>query len=99
MASERPVIQTTFNLHTDDIQEIKPGEALMVNAAGQFRLKQIMEPREYLPCSFERIYFSRGNDRDIYQERKRLGQQLAEPVLKAILIHPQHGRDCLLRFA
>ena len=84
VASERPVIQTTFNLHTDDIQEIKPGEALMVNAAGQFRLKQIMEPREYLPCSFERIYFSRGNDRDIYQERKRLGQQLADPVLKAI---------------
>ena len=84
VASERPVIQTTFNLDADAITELKPGEALVVHRDGAFATHQILEPKRYSACSFERIYFSRGSDRDIYQERKRLGEQLIEPILKAI---------------
>ena len=84
VASERPVIQTTFNLDADAITELKPGEALVVHRNGAFATHQILEPKIYSACSFERIYFSRGSDRDIYQERKRLGEQLIEPILKAI---------------
>ena len=84
IASERPVLQTTFDLRREDIREIQPGQALIVTQAGEVRFQQIIEPREYLPCSFERIYFSRGNDRDIYQERKQLGRLLVPQVLKAI---------------
>lgn len=84
IASERPVLQTTFNLDCDQIKAIKPGEALIVNASGEMSFKQIIQPREYLPCSFERIYFSRGNDRDIYQERKALGHHLTQQVLDAV---------------
>jgi len=84
LASERPVIQTTFDLATDDIQELQPGQSLIVRRNGESHLEQILPPKEFSACSFERIYFSRGSDRDIYQERKRLGEQLMQPILKAI---------------
>lgn len=84
IASERPVIQTTFDLHCDDIIELKPGEALCVTQAGDVKTHQIIEPKDYSACSFERIYFSRGNDTDIYKERKQLGRQLQQQILKAI---------------
>ena len=84
VASERPVLQTTFDLSADDICELKPGQALIVRKSGDSRLEQIMPARKLSACSFERIYFSRGSDRDIYQERKRLGEQLTQPIMKAI---------------
>ena len=84
IASERPVIQTTFDLHASDINELKPGQALWVNQAGEVNIDQIIPQKEYSACSFERIYFSRGNDTDIYQERKQLGKQLQQQILKAI---------------
>ena len=84
IASERPVLQTAFNLSCEDISRINPGEALIVNASGELSFRQIIEAQEYLPCSFERIYFSRGNDRDIYKERKALGHNLTDQVLKAV---------------
>ena len=83
-ASERPVLQTTFNLHTEDVQELLPGQSLIVRRNGKSILEQILPPQQYSACSFERIYFSRGSDRDIYQERKRLGEQLMQPIMKAI---------------
>ena len=84
MASERPVLQTTFNLHTEDVQELQPGKALIVRRNGESLLEQILPAQKLSACSFERIYFSRGSDRDIYQERKRLGEQLMQPIMKAI---------------
>ena len=109
LASERPVIQTTFDLDTDAIQELQPGQALIVHRNGDFKLEQILGGEtavansipadaptrslsfftphssfKYSACCFERIYFSRGSDRDIYQERKRLGEQLTQPILKAV---------------
>ena len=84
VASERPVLQTTFDLQYEDIGELSPGEALIVRRNGECHLEQIMPPEQLSACSFERIYFSRGSDRDIYQERKRLGEQLTLPILKAI---------------
>lgn len=84
VASERPVLQTTFDLECDDVVELKSGEALIVNNAGEVRKKQIIEQRGFAPCSFERIYFSRGSDRDIYRERKKLGQMLTPSILKAV---------------
>lgn len=84
VASERPVIQTTFDLSSDDILELKPGQALIVRKQGTVLLEQILEQQKYSACSFERIYFSRGSDYDIYQERKRLGEQLTPAILKAI---------------
>ena len=84
LASERPVMQTTFDLQAEDIHELQPGQALIVNKSGSNRLEQIMPAQQLSACSFERIYFSRGSDRDIYQERKRLGEQLTGPILKAI---------------
>ncbi len=84
LASERPVLQTTFNLATDDIHELPAGEALIVRKNGEVRLEPILLKQHYAGCSFERIYFSRGNDRDIYQERKRLGEQLTQPILDAL---------------
>ena len=84
MASERPVLQTTFNLHTEDVQELLPGKALIVRRNGESMLEQILPAQKLSACSFERIYFSRGSDRDIYQERKRLGEQLMQPIMKAI---------------
>ncbi|MCR4854068.1 MAG: amidophosphoribosyltransferase [Prevotella sp.] len=87
VASERPVIQTTFDLSTEDIQELKPGNALIVNRKGAVVLHSPLLEKEggvASPCSFERIYFSRGSDRDIYQERKRLGEQLTPAIMQAI---------------
>ena len=84
MASERPVIQTTFYLETDDICELGPGQSLIVTKSGQIHLEQILPAKKYSACSFERIYFSRGSDRDIYNERKRLGEQLVPAVMQSI---------------
>ena len=83
-ASERPAIQTTFNVNYKLIKEIKPGHALIVKKNGKVAELPFIEPRERLSCSFERIYFSRGTDRDIYFERKQLGNLLAETVLKSV---------------
>lgn len=84
VASERPVIQTTLNVDADAIHELKPGEALLMSRTGSFRTEQIQSPKEYASCSFERVYFSRGSDKDIYKERKELGRKLVKPILKAI---------------
>ncbi|MBD5195204.1 MAG: amidophosphoribosyltransferase [Bacteroidales bacterium] len=84
LASERPVIQTTLNVTTDKVQELRPGEAVIISKEGDLRLEQIIGPFNYAPCSFERVYFSRGSDRDIYRERKELGRALVQPILKAI---------------
>lgn len=84
LASERPVLQTTFDLECDDICELQPGQALLVKRNGECSIEQILEKRGNSPCSFERIYFSRGSDRDIYKERKKLGELLTPAVLKAI---------------
>ena len=84
VASERPVLQTTFDLECDDITELKPGQAIMVSKNGICSIEQVLEPRGDAACSFERIYFSRGSDRDIYQERKQLGEQLLPSILKAV---------------
>ena len=84
MASERPALQNALNVSADRIHELAPGQALVVNKKGMLRLEQIIEPKANLSCSFERVYFSRGNDIDIYRERKELGRQLVSPVLKAI---------------
>ena len=84
VASERPVLQTTFDLECDDITELQPGQAIMVSKNGICSIEQVLEPRGDAACSFERIYFSRGSDRDIYQERKQLGEQLLPSILKAV---------------
>jgi len=84
LASERPVLQTTFDIEYEDVQELQPGQALIVRRNGDSKLEQILGEGTAAPCSFERIYFSRGSDRDIYQERKRLGEQLTPAILKAI---------------
>jgi len=84
VASERPVLQTTFNLQTQNVRELQPGQALIVRKSGKSHLEQIMPAQQLSTCSFERIYFSRGSDRDIYQERKRLGEQLTPAIMRAI---------------
>lgn len=84
VASERPVLQTTFDLECEDIKELMPGQAIIVNKAGECTIEEIIPQRGDSACSFERIYFSRGSDRDIYKERKKLGEQLTEPVLKSV---------------
>lgn len=84
VASERPVIQTSFNIGIDDVHELLPGQAIIVRKNGEVRLEQILQPKRFAACSFERIYFSRGSDADIYKERKRLGAGLCERILKAI---------------
>lgn len=83
-ASERPVIQTAFNLKDGVIRELKPGHALIVKNDGSYIEEEIITPREYKPCSFERIYFSRGNDFEIQNERKQLGKELAQRVLNEL---------------
>jgi len=84
VASERPVIQTAFNLKVEDIQELKPGHALIIKKNGNVSEELINEPLTPLKCSFERIYFSRGSDSDIYKERKALGRLIVPQVLKAV---------------
>ncbi len=84
VASERPVIQTAFNLQQEDIKELTPGHALIIKKEGQISEVKINEPTVNKSCSFERIYFSRGNDVEIYEERKRLGDLVVPQVLKTI---------------
>ena len=84
VASERPVIQTVFNVEFDQVHELPPGNAIITKKNGEVKIKQIIEPLERKACSFERIYFSRGSDAEIYQERKNLGKFLMPEVLKAI---------------
>ena len=90
LASERPVLQTTFDLECEDVEELKPGMALMVKRNGECSIERILAPRGDTACSFERIYFSRGSDRDIYNERKKLGEQLTGPILKAVNHDVEH---------
>ena len=84
VASERPAIQTVFNVKKEHIHEIEPGQALIVKKAGEFALEQVLEATEKKACSFERIYFSRGSDEDIYKERKALGKYVFNRVYEAI---------------
>ncbi len=84
ITSERPVIQTAFNVRTDDVHEIQPGHALIIKRDGTVSMPQVKQPGERKACSFERIYFSRGNDQDIYNERKELGRQLVPQIMEAI---------------
>ncbi|MBC7890442.1 MAG: amidophosphoribosyltransferase [Ferruginibacter sp.] len=83
-ASERAAIRTAFNVGENEVQELMPGSALVVDADGNYHIEQIVAAKERKACSFERIYFSRGSDEKIYNERKALGRYLSEPVLKAI---------------
>jgi len=84
VASERSAIQTVMNVATDDVKEINPGYGLIIKRNGTIAHEEIRVPQQRRSCSFERIYFSRGSDRDIYQERKRLGELLTPTILKAI---------------
>ncbi len=84
VASERPVIQTVMNVRADDVNEVKPGDALIIKKDGSVSSKMIRVPHTRRSCSFERIYFSRGSDKDIYQERKMLGRLLSPAILKSI---------------
>lgn len=84
VASERPVIQTVLNVRYSDVKSLAPGNALIVGQSGEFEVKEILPAAEYKHCSFERIYFSRGSDRDIYTERKQLGRNLVPKLMKAI---------------
>jgi amidophosphoribosyltransferase len=84
VASERPAIQTVFNVKKEHIHEIEPGQALIVKKSGDFALEQVLEATEKKACSFERIYFSRGSDEDIYKERKALGKYVFDRVYEAI---------------
>ncbi|NRD18720.1 amidophosphoribosyltransferase [Winogradskyella eckloniae] len=84
VASERPVIQTVFNVPFESVKELEPGHAIITKKSGTTKIKKILEPYERKACSFERIYFSRGSDAEIYQERKKLGRLLMPKVLDAI---------------
>ncbi|WP_172916568.1 amidophosphoribosyltransferase [Capnocytophaga canis] len=84
IASERPVIQTAFNLEFEQIHELEPGSGIIIKKNGDLSIEQIVEPLERKACSFERIYFSRGSDKEIYRERKKLGALLLPDVLKSI---------------
>ncbi|CCY01995.1 amidophosphoribosyltransferase [Prevotella sp. CAG:924] len=90
VASERPVLQTTFDSETEEVHELQPGTALIIRADGSSSIERIMDQKDDKACSFERIYFSRGSDRDIYLERKKLGEQLTQPVLKAVGYDTDH---------
>ena len=84
VASERPAIQTAFNLKLDQINELKPGNAIVIKSSGKIKIKSVIKKDENKACSFERIYFSRGNDSDIYQERKNLGKYIMPKILDEI---------------
>lgn len=90
VASERPVLQTTFDSETEEVHELQPGTALIIRADGSSSIERIIDQKDDKACSFERIYFSRGSDRDIYLERKKLGEQLTQPVLKAVGYDTDH---------
>ncbi|MBK5213168.1 MAG: amidophosphoribosyltransferase [Flavobacteriaceae bacterium] len=84
VASERPAIQTVFNVPFDEVKELEPGNAIIIKKDGSMKIKEILAPLERRSCSFERIYFSRGNDAEIYKERKMLGKLIMPKILKAI---------------
>lgn len=84
VASERPVIQTVFNVPFEEVQELEPGNAIIIKKSGTVSIEEIIPPTEKKACSFERIYFSRGSDAEIYRERKELGRLILPDVLKAI---------------
>tara|TARA_R110002050_G_scaffold536_1_gene3787 strand:- start:24 stop:1922 length:1899 start_codon:yes stop_codon:yes gene_type:complete len=84
VASERPAIQTVFNVNFEDVKELDPGHAIIIKKNGKVKIKKILEPTKRKACSFERIYFSRGSDKEIYQERKMLGKLLFPLILKSI---------------
>jgi amidophosphoribosyltransferase len=84
VASERPVIQTIFNVRTDNVLELPPAHAIIVKSSGETSLERIRDDAEIRKCSFERIYFSRGTDKSIYKERKKLGELLTDAVLRAV---------------
>ena len=90
VASERPVIQTVLNVQARDVCELSAGSAILVGRTGNVRINNIISPDVVKPCSFERIYFSRGSDVDIYNERKKLGRNLVQPILKAVEYDFQH---------
>ena len=90
LASERPVIQTVLNVKAEQITELEPGQALLMNKYGQMRLEQVNAPQIKRACQFERIYFSRGSDVDIYQERKEMGRNLVEQILPAVDYDVEH---------
>tara|TARA_B100000497_G_scaffold34100_1_gene39988 strand:- start:1135 stop:3033 length:1899 start_codon:yes stop_codon:yes gene_type:complete len=90
VASERPVIQTAFNVNFEDVHELPPGCAIITKKSGEISIDQILKPLERLACSFERIYFSRGSDAEIYQERKLLGKLIVPEVLKHINYDIKH---------
>ena len=84
VASERPVIQTALDVEADTVHELLPGQGLFMNQRGGMRTEQVLEAKNYAACSFERVYFSRGSDCDIYRERKELGRSLVEPIMEAV---------------
>ncbi len=84
VASERPALQTVFNTHIDNVKELENGEGLIIKREGELSVSQVLEPKEKLACSFERIYFSRGSDASIYQERKTLGKLVFPQILQSI---------------
>ena len=84
VASERPVIQTALDVEADTVHELLPGQGLFMNQRGGMRTEQVLEAKNYAACSFERVYFSRGSDCDIYRERKELGRTLVEPIMEAV---------------
>ncbi|TRZ46269.1 amidophosphoribosyltransferase [Robertkochia solimangrovi] len=84
VASERPVIQTVFDVEFEDIEELPPGKAIIIKKSGETKLKKILEPLERKACSFERIYFSRGSDAEIYKERKKLGSLLLPKIIEEV---------------
>lgn len=84
VASERPVIQTTLEVEAGEVHELMPGQGLFMSRKGDLRVEQVLEAKNLASCSFERVYFSRGSDVDIYRERKELGRSLVEPILKAV---------------
>ena len=84
LASERPVIQTSFDVEAGQVTELLPGQAIFMSRAGKIRVQQIIPAKKYSPCSFERVYFSRGSDGDIYRERKQMGINLVPAILRAI---------------
>lgn len=84
IASERPVIQTTLDVEAEEVHELLPGQGIFMTKDGVMHTEQVLEAKRYAACSFERVYFSRGSDVDIYRERKELGRTLVEPILKAV---------------
>ena len=84
VASERPVIQTAFNVSADRVQEVEPGHALIIKRNGEVNMPEVKTPGNRTACSFERIYFSRGNDKDIYNERKELGRNMVPQIIEAV---------------